>query len=139
MLIGGPNWKNTPMRKFDIRMFGLAQIIDGKHFRGYFFKQGYIRTSSYKFNLHDLEDRDVHLTNDAVQDRNDEYGKYEPGNKVSMEDFAQYMQNERSISFQEAIVPQIKQVIKDTLEALCSQMAIKRKQKEAEANESEEP
>ena len=24
MLIGGPNWKNTPMRKFDIRMFGLA-------------------------------------------------------------------------------------------------------------------
>jgi tubulin---tyrosine ligase len=87
MLIGGPNWKGTPLRKFDIRWFGIAQIVDGKHFRGYFFRQGYIRTSSYKFNLHDLEDRDVHLTNDAVQDRNDEYGKYEPGNKVSMEDF----------------------------------------------------
>jgi len=95
MLIGGPNWKSTPLRKFDIRMFGVAQIIDGKHFRGYFFRQGYIRTSSYKFNLHDLEDRDVHLTNDAVQDRNDEYGKYEPGNKVSMEDFALFMHNEK--------------------------------------------
>ena len=64
-------------------MFGLAQIVDGIHFRGYTFNEGYIRTSSYEFNLRDLEDRDVHLTNDAVQDRNDEYGKYEPGNKIS--------------------------------------------------------
>ena len=71
------------MRKFDIRMFGVAQIIDDIHFRGYFFKEGYIRTSSYAFNLKDLEDRDIHLTNDAVQDRNEEYGKYEMGNKIS--------------------------------------------------------
>ena len=91
MLIGGPKWFNTPFRKFDIRMFGIAQIVDGMHFRGYFYKEGYIRTSSYEFNLLDLEDRDVHLTNDAVQDRNEEYGKYEPGNKISMADFANYM------------------------------------------------
>ena len=71
------------MRKFDIRMFGLAQIVDGAHFRGYFFKEGYVRTSSYAFGLGDLKDRNVHLTNDAVQDRNSDYGKYEPGNKVS--------------------------------------------------------
>ena len=64
-------------------MFGLAQIIDGIHFRGYFYKEGYIRTSSYPYDLLDLEDRDVHLTNDAVQDRNEEYGKYEPANKIS--------------------------------------------------------
>ena len=61
----------------------VAQIIDDIHFRGYFFREGYIRTSSYPFNLKDLEDRDVHLTNDAVQDRNEEYGKYETGNKIS--------------------------------------------------------
>jgi tubulin---tyrosine ligase len=76
-LVGGVHWFNTPMRKFDIRVFGLCQIIDGIHFRGYFYKEGYIRTSSYKYDLQDLEDRDVHLTNDAVQDRNEEYGKYE--------------------------------------------------------------
>jgi hypothetical protein len=91
ILIGGAFWHKTPMRKFDIRMFGLAQIIDGIHFRGYFFREGYIRTSSYAFNLLDLEDRDVHLTNDAVQDRNEEYGKYEQGNKVSQKDFATYL------------------------------------------------
>jgi tubulin---tyrosine ligase len=71
------------MRKFDIRMFGLAQVVDGLHFRGYCYNECYIRTSSYAFNLMDLEDRDVHLTNDAVQDRNGEYGKYEPCNKIS--------------------------------------------------------
>ena len=79
------------MRKFDIRMFGMAQIINGDQFRGYFYKEGYIRTSSYEFNLGDLEDRDVHLTNDAVQDRNEEYGKYEPGNKMSQKDFCEYL------------------------------------------------
>lgn len=66
-------------------------MVESTHFRGYFFKEGYIRTSSYEFNLEDLEDRDVHLTNDAVQDRNDEYGKYEAGNKISMRDFIAYM------------------------------------------------
>ena len=65
------------MWKFDIRIFGLAQIIENVHFRGYFYKEGYIRTSSYPYDLIDLEDWDVHLTNDAVQDRNEEYGKYE--------------------------------------------------------------
>lgn len=68
-------------------MFGIAQIFANRHFRGYFYKEGYIRTSSYEFNLSDLEDRDVHLTNDAVQDRNDQYGRYEPGNKISLKDF----------------------------------------------------
>jgi tubulin--tyrosine ligase len=72
-------------------MFGLAQIVGGTHYRGYFFSEGYIRTSSYEFNLNDLEDRDVHLTNDAVQDRNEEYGKYEAGNKVSMKDFEKFL------------------------------------------------
>ena len=93
------------MRKFDIRMFGLAQIIGGSHFRGYMFKDGYIRTSSYQFSLVDLEDRDVHLTNDAVQDRNDEYGKYEQGNKISLKNFANYLKESRQIDFQNEIMP----------------------------------
>lgn len=51
LLIGGPHWNNTPMRKFDIRIFGLAQIVEGGHFRGYFYQEGYIRTSSYQYDL----------------------------------------------------------------------------------------
>jgi hypothetical protein len=77
LLIGGKYWMNSPMRKFDIRVFGLVQIIDGIHCRGYFYKEGYIRTSSYEYDISDLSNRDIHLTNDAVQGENEEYGKYE--------------------------------------------------------------
>ena len=118
LLIGGSLWGNTPMRKFDIRMFGLAQMIDGIHFRGYFFRDGYIRTSSYPFDLSDLEDRDVHLTNDAVQDKNSSYGEYEPGNKISLADFATYLQNLRGVDFYRTIYPNIKKAITTTLKAL---------------------
>ena len=69
------------------------------------FKEGYIRTSSYQFSLVDLEDRDVHLTNDAVQDRNEEYGKYELGNKISLKDFATYIKESRQINFYQEIIP----------------------------------
>jgi tubulin---tyrosine ligase len=34
--------------------------------KGYWFKEGYIRTSSREFNVYDLEDKMIHLTNDAV-------------------------------------------------------------------------
>jgi len=54
------------MRKFDIRVFGLAQIIESVHFRGYFYKEGYVRTSCYKYDTKDLSDSDIHLTNDAI-------------------------------------------------------------------------
>ena len=46
------------MRKFDIRMFALAQIVDGIHYRGFFYKEGYIRTSSFEY---DIEHRSVKL------------------------------------------------------------------------------
>lgn len=34
----------------------------------------------------------IHLTNDAIQKKGDDYGKYENGNKVSFTDFAKYME-----------------------------------------------
>ena len=51
--------------------------------KGYWYKEGYVRTSSREFNVNDLENKMIHLTNDAVQKKSDEYGKYESGNKVS--------------------------------------------------------
>lgn len=47
-------------------MFGLAQIISGQVYVGYFFREGYLRTSSREFSISNLENRYVHLTNDAV-------------------------------------------------------------------------
>lgn len=52
-------------RKFDIRCYGLLTSVNG-FMKGYFYEDGYIRTSSSEFNLEDLSDRFIHLTNDAV-------------------------------------------------------------------------
>ena len=54
---------------------------------GYFFKEGYLRTSSREFSISNLENKLVHLTNDAVQKKSLNYGKYETGNKISFDDF----------------------------------------------------
>lgn len=69
------------------------------------------------FSLNDLEDRDVHLTNDAVQDKNKNYGIYEPGNKVSQKDFATYLKNYKNEDFESLVLPQMRRMIQDTLEA----------------------
>ena len=68
-------------RKFDIRCFLLITSVNGIQ-KGYWYQDGYIRTSSLEFSLKDLTDKMVHLTNDAIQKNGDDYGKYEPGNKV---------------------------------------------------------
>ena len=51
--------------------------------RAYWFGEGYIRTSSEEFNIQDIGDEMIHLTNDAIQKYSEGYGKYEEGNKVS--------------------------------------------------------
>lgn len=43
--------------------------------KGYWYQQGYIRTSSDEFLL-DNFDANIHLTNDAVQKHSDSYGKF---------------------------------------------------------------
>ena len=42
----------------------------------YWFGEGYLRTSSEIYDLDDFDDIQIHLTNDAVQIRNENYGKY---------------------------------------------------------------
>ena len=33
----------------------------------------------------------IHLTNDAIQKKSEDYGKYENGNKISFQDFQKYL------------------------------------------------
>lgn len=126
LLIGGRNWANSPQRKFDIRMYALAQVVDGQHFRGYFYKEGYVRTSSYEFSATDLEDRGIHLTNDAVQNKSKDYGRYESGNKISFKDFAQYLRDRKGMDFHSAVLPAMKAAVRDTLDALWSNIQMSR-------------
>lgn len=71
-------------RKFDIRCYVLVTIINN-HFKAYWYEEGYIRTSSKLFDPENIDNRFIHLTNDAVQKNGTNYGKFEPGNKLSFE------------------------------------------------------
>ena len=55
--------------------------------RAYWYEEGYIRTASEEFNLKDVSNQYIHLTNDAIQKFSDGYGKFESGNKLSFIEF----------------------------------------------------
>ena len=69
-------------RKFDFRCYGLFTSINGS-MKGYCYQDGYIRTCCREYSLDDVTDQFIHLTNDAIQQKADEYGKFENGNKLS--------------------------------------------------------
>lgn len=69
-------------RKFDIRCFSLCTSVNG-NLQGYWYSDGYLRTSCREYNLKNATNRMIHLTNDAVQKKSEDYGKFESGNKVS--------------------------------------------------------
>lgn len=72
-------------RKFDIRCFVLLTHCQRKGLSAYFFDDAYVRTSSKRYTLNDISDRETHLTNDAVQKHSKAYGKFESGNKLDFD------------------------------------------------------
>ena len=52
----------------------MITCING-YIKGYWYKDGYIRTTSTEYNLKD-KGGNIHLTNDAVQKNLPDYGKY---------------------------------------------------------------
>ena len=59
----------------------------------FFFKEGYIRTSSSEYSTDDatLENDYVHLTNNAIQKNSKNYGQFEDGNQMSFKAFKKYI------------------------------------------------
>jgi tubulin--tyrosine ligase len=51
--------------------------------KGYWYADGYIRTTSTEYSTKNTKDLFTHLTNDAVQKYGQDYGRFEKGNKVS--------------------------------------------------------
>ena len=97
-------------RKFDIRCYGLLTSING-NLKGYFYEDGYIRTSCKEFTLDNLANRFIHLTNDAVQKKSDDYGKFENGNKMSYQNLQKYIETnfpKKNINFHRDLLPQIR-------------------------------
>jgi len=73
-------------RKFDIRCFALITSVNS-FLKGYVYDDGYLRTSGREFDLMNINNKIIHLTNDAVQKRSDDYGRFEFGNKVSFQEY----------------------------------------------------
>lgn len=101
-------------RKFDIRAYGLLACIQG-NIQGFFYKEGYLRTAGLEFNLKNVENKYIHLTNDAVQKYGSNYGKHEAGNKLSYFEFQEYLNaSHPELNFFSVILPQLKSLVADT-------------------------
>ena len=99
--------------------------------KGYWYKEGYIRTCGEKYDLDDLSNEFVHLTNDAIQKRSENYGKYEAGNKISYSNFQRYLDTNfphKKYSFENQILYKMKEITKDILHASFSFLDPQRKQ-----------
>lgn len=87
----------------------MLTSINGK-VKGYFYKDGYVRTTSSEYNLKTNCGK-IHLTNDAVQKNLPDYGKYEKGNKISYEELSNYMGKQpkhKGFDFYGKIYPRMK-------------------------------
>lgn len=105
-------------RKFDIRCFGLITSFNTT-VQGYFYPEGYIRTSSKEFSIKSFN-KYIHLTNDAIQQKSEEYGKFEAGNKVSYSEFQAYLDLEfpqKYVNFEKDLNSQIRKIVSDTFMA----------------------
>ena len=105
-------------RKFDIRCFTLMCTING-NLQGYWYQEGYLRTSCREFTLKNISNRYVHLTNDAVQKKLDDYGKFESGNKLSYPEFQKYLDSINvKCDFVKTVVPKMKTMVQDSMRAV---------------------
>jgi len=116
-------------RKFDIRCYGLCTSFNG-HIQGYFYHDGYLRTSSKEFSLRNVGNRFIHLTNDAVQKKSEDYGKFESGNKMSYAEFQRYLETNLpgKGSFWTDLWPQIRQLVTDSFRATHKQLDPRQRQ-----------
>lgn len=87
--------------------------------KGYWYSEGYIRTTSTEYSVKNTKDLFTHLTNDAVQKYGQDYGKFEKGNKISYCEFQRYLTSNVSadIDFQNHIIPKMKELATDSIRA----------------------
>ena len=89
---------------------------------GYFYQDGYLRTSCKEFSVQNLSNRYIHLTNDAVQKNSEDYGKFENANKLSFSDFDRYFSEfpvgDYELKFARDFLPQIRALVRDSFRSV---------------------
>ena len=89
--------------------------------KGYVYEEGYLRTSCSEYSVTNLANREVHLTNDAIQKKADGYGEFEDANKLSYVQFQTYLDTncpQAQVCFDRDILPQIKNLTTDAFRAV---------------------
>lgn len=89
-----------------------------------------MRTSCREYSINNLANKLVHLTNDAVQKKAEDYGKFEPGNKLSYNEFQLFLDKnypDLKICFERDIKPQMNKVSTDIFGACHGKLDPKRR------------
>ena len=78
-----------------------------------FDREGYLRTSCASYAVDNLQNEYVHLTNNAIQKNNPNYGQFEDGNQLSFADFRKNLKFDpnalsRNIDFDRDFLPKMK-------------------------------
>ena len=73
----------------------MCTLVNNK-LKGFIYDNGYLRTSSRPFVTSKLENKFIHLTNDAVQKKADDFGRFETGNKLTFSEYQSYLNQKHS-------------------------------------------
>ena len=98
-------------RKFDMRLW----VLVNENFDIFLYKHGSCRTSCESFDLTDLKNRFVHLTNHSIQAGHPDFGKYEKNGEMFFDDFKQFLSKNTDFTLEDDIMPQIEACVKTTL------------------------
>lgn len=76
----------------------------------------------------------IHLTNDAVQKHCEDYGKFEPGNKLSFADFQRYLDTNYNniesgpkLKFWQQAYPEMKKLATDAIRSVYTKINASKK------------
>jgi len=107
-------------RKFDIRVWAC---VNAKN-EIYFYKHGYLRTSSDDYSLTNGNNY-VHLTNNCLQKHGEHYGTHEDGNTISFQAFQEFLDQafpQLKLSVEEHFLPRMKDLIIDSVLSVKNQL-----------------
>ena len=98
--------------------------INGQY-KAYLYNDCYFRTSAKEFSLNNLKSVGVHLTNDAIQKNEQDYGQFENENKLSVAEFQQYLDKRYipdEVNFRRDFWPEISRLVTDSIKATATKI-----------------
>jgi len=94
-------------RKFDIRVWVLLT----HDYKVFVHEQGVLRTSCCSFDISDLKNRFIHITNHSIQSAHKNFGKYEEANEMLFDEFSSFLSDRKGVTFDEVIQKQIHSIV----------------------------